>query len=592
MHEDTIQNHPKKRIYLALAGGGAKGIVHAGAYAHVSRKYDIVGVSGTSAGAIVAALIAAGFTADELFHESPDGKGVSPVFEKIKEKHKDVKVLSDLLGKKNFASLRRMKSTASVVFEILARRRKLSLLIVSILVFAVWKVPLGAVDNISDNWWVEAVFFLITLALRIAVTFVLVMSHVFLSVTKVTKNGIASTSRAIEAVCNIIAEKIGVAGGQEVYLDCLPMPLMIIATDVKGKKARVFRSGVDRVKLCDALSASICIPIVFPPHVIDGAEYFDGGIVSNLPLYVFAEQGKLFPERKIIGFGITEGDEELSSPSRFKIVRWAHSRTGQMRKGLENLLFPVDEVQFYMGSIFGTFFTGTQELAHIGSNTIPINIKTKLKTTQFDVTPSQALLAYRQGVIHAISVDNEFEIDDYARDFCKILFELVSMNMRLPLGAIPRCEERIRIALAFKKPHNFSTLSLRYGYGFEISPDMNIDLPIDSSSCGEAWLSLKPVFENNQINIFQRLSSYEHILGRISPNIKWVICVPIVEDGKSEPEFVVNIDGNWALESRLVDEAGIEIAQEVAIFEIARKVTLRGRDLATVIRDHRESAKS
>jgi len=56
-----------KYVDLVLEGGGVKGIALAGAYAVLEeRGFEPNNVAGTSAGAITAALIAAGYTADEL----------------------------------------------------------------------------------------------------------------------------------------------------------------------------------------------------------------------------------------------------------------------------------------------------------------------------------------------------------------------------------------------------------------------------------------------------------------------------------------------------------------------------------------------
>jgi NTE family protein len=57
----------KKPVDLVLEGGGVKGIGLAGAYAALAEEdYEPRGVAGTSAGAIAAALIAVGYSADEL----------------------------------------------------------------------------------------------------------------------------------------------------------------------------------------------------------------------------------------------------------------------------------------------------------------------------------------------------------------------------------------------------------------------------------------------------------------------------------------------------------------------------------------------
>jgi predicted acylesterase/phospholipase RssA len=54
-------------IFLAMQGGGAKGIAHVGALTAIEKfEYEIRGVSGTSAGSMVAALVAAGYKAEEL----------------------------------------------------------------------------------------------------------------------------------------------------------------------------------------------------------------------------------------------------------------------------------------------------------------------------------------------------------------------------------------------------------------------------------------------------------------------------------------------------------------------------------------------
>ena len=55
------------RVFVAFAGGGAKGLIHVGALkALEDRQVQFCGLAGTSAGAVVAALKAAGFEASDL----------------------------------------------------------------------------------------------------------------------------------------------------------------------------------------------------------------------------------------------------------------------------------------------------------------------------------------------------------------------------------------------------------------------------------------------------------------------------------------------------------------------------------------------
>jgi NTE family protein len=58
---------PSNRLFVAFEGGGAKALVHVGALKAIEeRGFEFKGVAGTSAGAIVAALKAVGYTADEI----------------------------------------------------------------------------------------------------------------------------------------------------------------------------------------------------------------------------------------------------------------------------------------------------------------------------------------------------------------------------------------------------------------------------------------------------------------------------------------------------------------------------------------------
>jgi len=62
-------------------------------------------------------------------------------------------------------------------------------------------------------------------------------------------------------------------------IEDLNIPYCAIGTDIVTGEEKVFTSG----KLYDAIRASISIPTVFTPHVIDGHYYVDGGVVNPLP---------------------------------------------------------------------------------------------------------------------------------------------------------------------------------------------------------------------------------------------------------------------------------------------------------------------
>ncbi len=67
------------KAFGIFEGGGAKGFAHIGALkAAETRRVKFVGVAGASAGSIVAALVAAGYKADDLFNpkESLGNRGI------------------------------------------------------------------------------------------------------------------------------------------------------------------------------------------------------------------------------------------------------------------------------------------------------------------------------------------------------------------------------------------------------------------------------------------------------------------------------------------------------------------------------------
>src|SRR2546423_530602 len=85
-----------QRVFVALAGGGAKGLIHVGALrALEDRGVDFWGLAGTSAGAIVAALKAAGFSSRELL--DPDGDG--SLLDKLNEIDPKIRRATDIFGR-------------------------------------------------------------------------------------------------------------------------------------------------------------------------------------------------------------------------------------------------------------------------------------------------------------------------------------------------------------------------------------------------------------------------------------------------------------------------------------------------------------
>lgn len=63
-------------------------------------------------------------------------------------------------------------------------------------------------------------------------------------------------------------------------IEDLKIPVQIVATDFDHGKSVAFERG----NLAQRIAASCSIPIVFPPVIIDGIRYVDGGVMRNLPV--------------------------------------------------------------------------------------------------------------------------------------------------------------------------------------------------------------------------------------------------------------------------------------------------------------------
>ena len=60
----------------------------------------------------------------------------------------------------------------------------------------------------------------------------------------------------------------------------LAVPFQCVATDIDAARAFWFESG----EVVEPILASAALPAVYPPVVIDGVRYLDGGVVDNVPI--------------------------------------------------------------------------------------------------------------------------------------------------------------------------------------------------------------------------------------------------------------------------------------------------------------------
>lgn len=199
-----------KRVALALGSGGARGYAHIGVIEELQdRGYEIVGIAGSSMGALVGGLQAAG---------------------KLDE-------------------------------------------------FAEWAKSLtqGAVLRLLDP--------------------------------SITAAGVLRAAKILDAVRDILGD---------VRIEDLPIPYTAVSTDlIAGKSVWLQRGPVDA-----AIRASIAIPGVIAPHVLDGRLLADGGILEPLPMAPIAAVNADLTIAVSLAGSESGGGEEPAEPGTRATTEW------------------------------------------------------------------------------------------------------------------------------------------------------------------------------------------------------------------------------------------------------------------------------
>lgn len=275
----------RQKIFGILEGGGVRGVAHAGAYEAVTRaaRFEFAGIAGTSAGSIVAALIAAGAT---------------PEFVKRLLLSTDFREFLDPECRDmNIANAR------ALVEELLNEGL------------------LGRAMTITS-----ALFSNDALITR------LFSGHGIHSGAPF----VAWFKRALQDCC----------GEAELrFRDIAGKNLKVIATNLTTRSLTVFSSELTpELALWEAVRASISIPFFFKPLKIGTGLFVDGGLLSNFPVWVFEHERHASPSTPIVGFRLQEPTPQPREPvtfvdfvTSFWETCWNTTRDGSTRNGNDAL---------------------------------------------------------------------------------------------------------------------------------------------------------------------------------------------------------------------------------------------------------------
>ena len=277
------------KAFGIFEGGGAKGYAHVGALQAVeARGIELEAVAGSSIGAVIALLVAAGFTADELFRISEQGNSgllsaswVDQInqtdwaaYENFRKEYLDNNPTRP--SAKGMTKLGYGKLLKFGCFALSAFRRH---------------------NHLFNQIW--------------------------------THFGLTDASGFQKWLDGSVRKKLGIKEGPILFRH-LRIPLKVVAGDLLTGKMRVFGGSKDaNLSAVDAAVASASYPLFFKPFPFQESLFVDGGLLSNLPAWVFDDErlkqprptptfGFQFVEVPLLGRVVSINDPPASLPEFFK----------------------------------------------------------------------------------------------------------------------------------------------------------------------------------------------------------------------------------------------------------------------------------
>lgn len=476
------------KAFGIFEGGGAKGLAHVGALrACEDYGIDFCGVAGASAGAIVAALVAARYTSSDLFDPGePEKAGAlfSGDFRKLIKGHIDWPGFESLAGDiKKLAQATWVKTNLAWYWWKHSQARKL---------LAKHK---GLFDPESFAVQLDAM----------------------LERKLLSSNPIRIANR-----------KFGTMRSEgeryRVMFSDLPIPLKIIATDLSGGRVVVFsEASTPDVPVAKAVAASIAIPLFFIPVTIHSDVLntslvaVDGGVLSNFPAWLFdTERGQMGPQIPTLGFRLVVKE---TPPDQL----------------VEGKLFP------FLRRLLGVAVTGdpileTRQIDNLRE--VPLRISAS--TLDFDMTPPKKVELFGEGYASAFQV---FGTPGFPVEPVRVEKMLAAIVQAIKKGS-GRADSLVRACVLC--PTTKDTLRVTYSYAMDTSEDTDdlLEMGKGVGASGTCWTSGQLVRvdmtqASTDYDEVWRMTKYQQALVR--RDLKALICMPI-SSSKGEILGVLSLD--------------------------------------------------
>ena len=510
------------RVFVAFAGGGAKGLIHVGALkALEDRQVQFRGLAGTSAGAVVAALKAAGFEASDLL----DPESGASLIDRLREIDPRIAKATDIFGRTGWSRILLFRWALSHPLWLAA------LVLPTGVAVPIGLVAAGATRSYATLLLAGVAVLMLGLLIGLGARFLI--------------GGLADVKRFRAALAGLLQRKMfpdephRVVRMGDFARDGRPT-LKIVSANLSRRSLQLFSpERTPDVPVADAVAASICLPIIFAPWRIGKAVFVDGGIVSNLPAWPFDEERELDPGAMTIAVGIAD-------TSNAPIV----GRFNWLSSAIQTALFGSSELNL-----------------RVSGEAEQLVLESSLKLLQFDLTPDQARQEVRDSEAAAsVRLDKRlFRRPELYRNACEVTRGLAEdvIESGLEIDA-----KRVRVAIAVPDRNYHHSLRLRFSAGYENDADEGMLVPIEASVLGAAWQARESRFEIAPFPAGLDLPGEANRLrGKLLwPELAWQLCIPI-SDERGRPCIAIHINGNARLAvDQKVEDAVTEIESSVREF--------------------------
>lgn len=533
--------------FAIFEGGGAKGIAHIGAL-HVVESYgfELQGVAGTSAGSLVAALIAAGYDSNEIMrvrgatleHHILAELALTPV---------------DLLGRTGWPRVERLRYggfAAGLIW----------LAVVALTLIAFPHVV--AYEGIG--FYLPATFALLAM---LCPAWVKLGALVWATGRFARRRGLLHTGEVAKAVNAILhgklterAEALRSASGvaapvpdmiRFADIEALGLcPLRIIATPVGGDAPAVFGGpGTREVVVAEAVAASVAIPGLFSPVQIPSFDpdllFVDGGMMANLPAWVFAEEKLMFERRN-------------PDAGRVPILAFTLDDT-EAPQGPAGRRVDSGVVAFLGDVVRAGIFGSQRPVERFVEDLYLVPIRTSLGTLDFTAGPDAAVNANQQGRQSAFAhLGPHFAPDPGVSIVAELAAYGNFARSAITSGARADPPPNVRFCVV-EREGNFS-FRVAYTDGMQLHADDRLPLDRDNPGAPSVFHDGKPNFWLVEGDPGQNLfmTKYEKIL--VWSELKSVIAIPILSNGAVIWNPGLNPGGGLPVIAALCIDSDVDLA--------------------------------